>query len=166
MGIFKSKNYVYPITNDIESSVENYVGNTCFICLETCNVKMKCKCVSYCHKECFVLYLKTRRRNECPFCRRPLKNIKISSPNLNNVVENDIEDTGNYLKRMFTNSAILLLIATLPQFFTGFLTLTILYFSTGQTKPYEVYISEGGILFLWTNRVVYKFLYINTSKNV
>ena len=143
MGIYTSKNYVYPIDNDIENNIQT-PEKTCFICLEECNVKMKCKCVSYCHKNCFEGYLKTRRRDECPFCRRYIRNIRVFSPNL---IETNVDNIhmplAYYIKRAMSSFSLLLLVVTIPQLFTGFLASIAFYYSTNihETVNFDVYIN-------------------------
>jgi hypothetical protein len=82
MGSIFSKSTVSP---EVQSEIKQ-----CYICLENCDVKSKCSCFSYCHKECYEQYLISRTTNTCPCCRKDLGNIKVFSPYLDEEIKESL----------------------------------------------------------------------------
>ena len=134
MGNNVSANAIVPISDDIENS-----PNKCYICLENCEIRSKCSCISYCHPACFQKYLETRRTNTCPYCRKRIPRTSrtiIFSPNL---VEDDENGEPpccerilicceNFFEYFFSFTLVILVFGILLPFLLGIIVTIITYY--------------------------------------
>ena len=74
MGSILSKRSV--IAPEPNSDIDVFTGNSCFICLESCEriYETRCECIIHCHESCNRDYERFRMHT-CPICRVPYEDI-------------------------------------------------------------------------------------------